>query len=265
MKKSISIKNVYEKIEEISKFSMQEDWDNSGLTIGSFDKEVKKVMVCLDIDMHALNEAINSNVDLIISHHPVIFNSIKNIDENSVVYKLINANISVISAHTNIDMGLDGINGKLAKLFDLEDVEPLYFENLAENEEGLGAIGTLTGGLPSYIFLQMIKSLLDVEAIKVSTNFDDRRIEKIAICGGAGSDCIKSAIDKNADILITADLKHNHYIDNITSNFNEDIILVDAGHYNTEKIFIELIGEKLKNEFKEIEIIEYRRKPYIFI
>ena len=265
MKKGITIKNIYDIINEISNFSVQENWDNSGLTIGSFEKEVKKVMVCLDIDTHAIEYAIKNNIDLIISHHPVIFNPIKNIDANSVVYKLINADISVISAHTNIDMGLNGINGELAKLFKLEDVSPLYFENEIETNKGLGVIGTLRGGLPSYIFLQMITEILDVGAVKVSTNFDDRRIEKIAICGGAGSDCIKSAIEKNADILITADLKHNHYIDNITSNYNEDIILVDAGHYNTEKIFIELIGNKLKNEFSDIEIIEYRRKPYIFI
>ena len=265
MKKGIIVKDIYETIDKISNFSLQENWDNSGLTIGDIKKEVKKVIICLDIDIHVVEEAIANNVQLIISHHPIIFNPIKNIDISSLVYKLINANISVISAHTNIDIGLNGINGELGKLFKLEDIYPLHYEDRLELKKSLGIIGNLTKEIKSEYFLETIKELLDIEGIKVSNNYRDRKIKKIAICGGAGSDCINSAVNKKADILITADLKHNHYIDNITQDYNNDIILVDAGHYHTEKIFIKLIKSKIQKEFKEIEIIEYIRKPYIFI
>ncbi len=257
----MKIKEIYNKIDEMANFSIQDNWDNSGLLIGDNEKEVNKILICLDLDINALNRAIKENVGLIITHHPIIFNPLKVIDSDTLVYKLIENNIAVISAHTNMDLAKSGINYELGNLFELKNISPLFLRNMYVEDESYGVIGDLENKMGSQDFFEVIKQKLKNTNIKVSNNFNNKEIKKVAICGGAGSDFIKSAIEKNADIYVTADLKHNHYIDNM----NEDIILVDAGHYNTENIFVDILSKKIQEHFPKLEIIMYEREPYKFV
>ncbi len=257
----VKVKDIYEKINELAPFSIQEKWDNSGLIIGNKEKVVRKILVCLDIHIEVLNHAIKNGVDLIITHHPIIFNPIKNILEEELVYKVINSNISVISAHTNLDMAKGGINDILGEVFELENIEPLSVIDFDRNIT-LGIVGEMKNDISKNEMFQMIKNKLDVKMLKIggmTENTNAEKVKRIAICGGAGSNLVKDAIEKNADIYITGELKYNCFVD----IKGMDILIIEAGHYETEKVMIKYILEEIKKTFSnEVEVLKFDEKPY---
>ncbi|NLB88484.1 MAG: Nif3-like dinuclear metal center hexameric protein [Syntrophomonadaceae bacterium] len=124
------VKDITNIIEEFFPLSLAEDWDNSGLQVGSYDNEVKKVVVALDIDEFVVKSAIEAKAELIITHHPMFFKGIKKINystsQGKLIKSLITNDITVYSAHTNLDAGENGLNQLLATTLELEDIRPLY-------------------------------------------------------------------------------------------------------------------------------------------
>lgn len=115
----------YNEINRIAPFSMAESWDNSGLLIGSMDREVEKVLLALDATHHVVDEARQIGASLIITHHPVIFSAIKSMTAESIPYRAAAAGLSVISAHTNLDIAHGGVNDRLTELLGLNDIDSL--------------------------------------------------------------------------------------------------------------------------------------------
>ena len=124
------------KCSEIAKFlgdwaplRLAEEWDNVGLHIGSMEQDIRKIMICVDVTSKVVDEAIAKGVDMIIAHHPLIFKPLKRVCEDDfkgrIIYKLIRNNISVYSAHTNLDFTEGGINDYLASLLGLQEVKNL--------------------------------------------------------------------------------------------------------------------------------------------
>ncbi|NLV22714.1 MAG: Nif3-like dinuclear metal center hexameric protein [Syntrophomonadaceae bacterium] len=114
-----------------------EDWDNVGLQIGSLASPVKKIMVTLEADQEIVNEAIEQQIDLIITHHPLFFKPIKSINFNrpqgKLIKNIIQHNINIYTAHTNLDAGSTGLNEYLAEKLELQDITLLdasYSETL---------------------------------------------------------------------------------------------------------------------------------------
>lgn len=126
MTKSLDIQK---HIERLAPNWLAEDWDNVGLLVGDSTKEIYKVLISLDATSEVVNEAIDKDVDMIISHHPFIFKGLKRVTEDSVqsrlVYRLIRNDINVYSSHTNFDVSLKSINAKLAEMFGLTSIEDL--------------------------------------------------------------------------------------------------------------------------------------------
>ncbi|NLG33030.1 MAG: Nif3-like dinuclear metal center hexameric protein [Syntrophomonadaceae bacterium] len=126
----VMVKDIIEKLEHHFPAYLAEPWDNVGLHIGSVKQRVEKVMVCLDIDDYIVEQAVKNRVNLIISHHPLIFDAIKTINyddpQGKLITRLIRAKISVYCAHTNLDAAPHGLNQILAEKIGLERIEPLY-------------------------------------------------------------------------------------------------------------------------------------------
>lgn len=114
-------------MEAIAPKKLAEDWDNVGLAVGDGSAEVNRIMICLDLPLWVVEEAIENKVDMIITHHPLIFNPLKNINTNTVlgkkIMKLIRHNISVYSSHTNFDVAQDGLNDIFAKQLGFKNTE----------------------------------------------------------------------------------------------------------------------------------------------
>lgn len=215
------------------------EWDNVGILFGSKNKEVKKALLSLDVNLAVIKEAIENKVDLIISHHPILFGGIKKINDDSlngqILLALAENNIAVYSAHTNCDVGKNGINARLAEIFNLADVSCL-------EETGLGRIGNLEKELSLSDFAELVKSKLNTPFLRIAGD-TDKPIKTVAIGSGACADSIPVAIAKGADVMITADMKYHDMI-----NFSETgIAVIDAGHYPTEIIVMDIFEKILKN------------------
>lgn len=125
MKTLTTVKNVYDFINSIAPFNTAMDFDNCGLLVGDIEAKVNKIMVTLDVTNEVIKETKENNVDLILSHHPVIFKPIKNLMSNSIPYLLAKNGINVLCAHTNLDMANCGVNYCLASRLKLKNLRSL--------------------------------------------------------------------------------------------------------------------------------------------
>ena len=174
------------------------------MQIGSLNADIKNIMLTLDIDAETVEFAIHNSIELIITHHPFLFSNIKSIDystyEGSIIRKLIKNNINLYSMHTSFDMADLGVNQKLADVLNIENYDVLHIVN--RDLSGYGGVGNIE---PINIieYARMVKSNLMAEHIKLFCNNNDKIIKRVAFCGGSGSEFIKDAIEKNADLYIT--------------------------------------------------------------
>lgn len=130
-------KEIIRLLEDIAPKKLAESWDNVGIQLGGFNKNINKLMLALEINIDVVDEAIKEKVDMIITHHPMFFTEIKNINpettKGEMIYKLINNNITVYSAHTNLDASNMGVNDELTRLLDIKDtkiLDKVYEEKL---------------------------------------------------------------------------------------------------------------------------------------
>ncbi len=239
---------LYEIIETIEnalpkKYAMS--WDNVGLMIGSLEKDIQKVMITLDVTEEVVGFAIDSKCDLIVSHHPMFFDEVKSINYDCalgrIIKDLIKNDICVYSCHTNMDVAECGINAALANLFELE--ESVVLKPLPDNENvGIGRIGKLKESMGVDDFLIKTKKLLSTDCLKVVKPDFQKNIKTVCVAGGSCGDLIMIAKDKGADVIITADVKYHQALD----ASQRDICVIDAGHFQTEIVFCDIMKKLLK-------------------
>jgi len=349
-KTHMKIKDIIISIEEEAPLQYQESYDNSGLILGVFEQEISKALICFDLTENVLQEAIEKNCQLIISHHPLIFNPLKKINSNNyidrILIKAIKHDIAIYAAHTNLDNSYNGLNNLFAQKLSLKNsrilapikgslrkittfcpedhagqvrtaiceagagkignydfctynisgngsfraldkakpfvgnknelhfekevrIEAIYpvhlekdiisslikshpYEEVAydiyplENTYsmiGSGIIGSLETPVNAFDFLKKLKALLNIHIIKHSA-LNNKTIQTVALCGGAGSFLFKEAIKQKADIFISSEFKYNQFID-----CEDKIIIADIGHYESEHFAKELIYDIIKKKF----------------
>lgn len=241
------VKDFYGYFNSIAPFETQEDWDNSGMLVGDMDAEVKKVAVVLDITHEEIKKAKAIGADLIISHHPVIFNPIKSVTRGSVPYELVASSINALCCHTPLDIADGGTNDSLAKLLGIE---------VTRTEDPILRLGTVEPTTAENLAGKIAKTL----NTKVRYADAGRKIEKIAICTGAGCSLIEAAGE--IDAFITGDASHHNFLDCIQAG----ITLIAAGHYETEIVVVPVLVKKLQAQFPDIEIIDIKQEnPIKFI
>jgi len=231
------------------------EWDNIGLLVGDENAEIAKVFLTLDITEGTIKDAVENHCQLILSHHPMMFTGIKQINtktsEGRIILSAIKHGINIYTAHTNCDVAPSGINAYLAELFQLEESEPL-------EESGLGRIGKLKKECTLCELCEMVKSTLKLPALRVCGN-TEARVKTVAIGSGACSDSIPYAIEKNADVMITGDTKYHNMLD-----YSGDIAIIDAGHYGTEIVVCDIFTKLLRD--CPVELIQTSRNDvYKFI
>ena len=218
------------------------DFDNVGLLIGDKDQTVTKAIIALDCTMSAINEAIANDCELIITHHPVIFNPLKNILKGSIPHTVVRNNLSVISMHTNLDVGDGGVNDNLCKV-----LEPIMTEKVVAND-GYLLKKCAVSPISADDLAQKLKTSLG-GCVKYTDN--GKTLENILVCSGSGGNFIYEVKDFDCDALLTADVKHNQFLDAELLG----VSLFDAGHFDTEDIVIEPLKDLLQTEFTDIEFI----------
>lgn len=241
------VKDFYSYLNSIAPFETQDDWDNSGMLVGDMNAEVKKAAVVLDITHEEIKKAKAIGADLIISHHPVIFNPIKSVTKGSVPYELVASSINALCCHTPLDIADGGTNDSLAELLGI---------NVTRADDPILRLGTVEPTTAQELAGKIANTL----NTKVRYADAGRKIEKIAICTGAGCSLIEAAGE--IDAFITGDASHHNFLDCIQAG----ITLIAAGHYETEIVVVPVLVKKMQAQFPDIEIIDIKQEnPIKFI
>ena len=235
-----TVKNIYDYINRIAPFNAQEDWDNSGHLIGDFRKSVSKVVMSLDATKEVADFANDVGADMVLTHHPVIFGGLKNVLNDSAVYKYVNYNIAVVSAHTSYDVAIGGINDNLASILGLQ--------NTYHTDDGFTVVGELETPMSIDDFAEVVNNTLDCRGLRYTDT--DKMIKKVCVCGGTGSDFISTA-KKEADCYVTGELKYHEMLDVSEENF----AVIAAGHYETESQAFLMLKNQLEKIFTDVEFI----------
>lgn len=223
----MTVGKILEYLSGIAPLETAEGFDNVGLLVGGADAEVTGVCCCVDITHEIIREAAEKGANLIISHHPVIFNGLKKIQTWDPVVELIKNDIAAIAMHTNFDIAPNGVNAAL--------VELLEFESTGSFENGFGAICEMTRPFTDKTLAEYCKKRLGLECVKYSQNSitEQKQLQRAAVCcgGGVDRDIMRLAREQKIDAIISGDIKHNFWIE----AENCGIVLIDAGHFGTEK------------------------------
>lgn len=240
-------------IESLAPKSMKESWDNVGLLCGSAKQEVTKIMVALDPFESVCKEAADWGADLLVTHHPVIFQPAKSItDDDGVgraILQLIRSNISAINAHTNLDCAPGGVNDVLAAKVGLADVAVL-------NPNGVDAEGCQWGLLRHgtvaeqslVCFMEQVKSALGCDGLRYVDG--GKPVRRVAVGGGSCAGALREVRDAGCDTFVTADIRYNQFWDAQELGVN----LIDAGHFCTENPVVAVLAEKLQAAFPDVDV-----------
>lgn len=222
----MTVQEIYDKLAERIPEYLAEPWDNDGLMCASDSSiEVKRALITLDVTENIVDYAIANDIDLIVSHHPLIFKPLKSLTENShiarKVIKLIKNDVAVISLHTRADKVEGGVNDQLADILGLNDVFPY-------GEGGLGRIGSFDEEMSLEDFSYLLKGLLNCDGVKVSDACIP--VQRVAVVGGDGKGYIEDALALGADTYVSGRIGYNVMEEAEEMGIN----LIEAGHFFTE-------------------------------
>ena len=231
---SVTIGEVYRRIDEFAPFALQDEWDNAGLLAGSADQVVEDILCALDLNNGVLREAIDRQAQLIVTHHPILFRGRKNLREDDaegrLLCGLVRSGIGLIAAHTNFDNAVPGVNGALAAELGLRDVQA-HKDGM---RIGVTEISTLGA------FRRHVERVLGGPVR--SYGEDDRRIARVALLGGAGGDFAAQARLLGADVYLTGEIAHHKAWD----AYSEGLCVLEAGHAATELPAISMLADALQ-------------------
>ena len=229
----MNVKELYSYLDELFPGSLSCEWDNDGLMYAAeLSKEVKRILVTLDVSETAVEYAAKNDFDVIISHHPLIFKPLKSIraDRNSKIVNIIKNDIAVMSFHTRLDAADGGVNDNFAELLELSNVMPF-----GPDGEMMGRVGDLCTEMSIDGFANKLKSALGCEKVLVASAGSP--VKKVALLGGDGKDFVRSAILCGADTYVTGRMSYNIMVEAREMGIN----LVEAGHFYTEDHICERI------------------------
>lgn len=236
-----TVNDIIKVMDGIAPPNLAEPWDNVGLLVGRSSNTVKKLMVALDVSPEVVEQAVEHKVQMLVTHHPVIFDPIKKMTDRSWQHKLLldcaENKIAVYSAHTSLDSVLGGVNDVLAEKIGLLHTEVLV--PAAGGEAGLGRVGCLHDPMTLQEFSEKIKTVLKLDNIIAGDA--GRRVSKVAVCGGAGAEFIDEALAAGADTFVTGDVKYHAAQNAVYSGLN----IIDATHQGTELPMINTLADRI--------------------
>lgn len=217
------------------------DWDNVGMHVGREDREVKKALVAVDADERAIARAVETGAQMIISHHPLLFHGIRQVNDRDFlgqrVLALTEHGINCYCMHTNFDTA-GGMAAEAAKRLSLQGA--VVLDPCAE-PYGIGQIGDLAQEMTLKEVCMFVKERFGLSCVSYYGE-PQKRIRRIAVVPGSGKDEIPAALEKGAQVLITGDITYHYGTDAKASG----LAVIDAGHYGLEQIFTDIVSEYLK-------------------
>jgi len=250
----LRVRDIIEGIDTFAPFSSCCDWDNSGLQVGCLDWEVTRLAVSLDLTDRAIDESLEKGCSCIITHHPVIFEPLRNIETGTPLGRKILAclerRLSVISVHTNWDICVGGVNWTLAELIGLERISSLDGSDGRDGRDGwMGVHGAFTTPEKGASLPGVLR-----EKWGLSWTRDYRvpdTVSYLALAGGAGGDLWPGAKERGSEVFITADMKYHQVMEAVESGLG----VIVADHGEMERITLPALGSLL-SETLPLEVLE---------
>lgn len=255
---SIACSIIMESLEQLSPSSYAESWDNVGLLAGRRDKPVQKLCIALDATDEVIEEAAAKGADMLLTHHPLIFSAVKRVNTDDFIgrriVKLLQSDISYYAMHTNFDvMGMADAAADEMGLQERQVLDITYEDEISK--EGIGRYGKLPRVMTLEECASYVKKVFHLESVKVYGE-PESVVECVAISPGSGKSMIKYAAAAGAEALVTGDIGHHEGLDAMA----QGLMIIDAGHYGIEKIFVPYMAEYLKREFPRLEIFAAKEK-----
>lgn len=242
------VKDILNVIEDFAPLSAQEGWDNCGLCVGSRESECKGVLIGLDCTETLVDEAIRRGMDLIITHHPMIFHGVKNITPDNelgrMIIKAAAFGIKIYGAHTSADKVVGGVSCAMASRLGLKDVEILDPD---QRGFGLGTVGNLPRQYTFSELVDFVKERFHLQMLRSSRPID-RPITRVAMCGGAGSSLLERAKASGAQVFLTGDVSYHHFFT------EEGFAVMDIGHYESEIDIVDILFSLIKKNFPNFAV-----------
>lgn len=233
--------------------------DYTGFQIGNIEKKLSGVVVSLDLSFGSIETAIHTGSNLIITHHPLFYKAnLNKIDLNSVLGKkielLVKSNITVYSMHTNVDTAKDGLNDYLVDaIFDNYISEPLI---PTDEDSGMGRLIHLKEPISKESLIELIKKRLEADHVRFIGK--KNHYKNIAFCSGSGGSFISEA-NEMAEVYITGDISYHVALQAMENGLD----IIDVEHDDTEKHFVNLIGDYLRDRGILVKI-SYYREPSLY-
>jgi dinuclear metal center YbgI/SA1388 family protein len=240
----MTVREIYTYLDGLSPFVLQESWDNSGLLVGDFSQEISQVVLSIDID-EALIESMEENT-LLITHHPIIFGGLKQLQFNQypakILAPMIRKNIANIAMHTNFDQ--THLNHYVA-------TEVLGYPVIAKE----GFVAYLGINEAFDVFASRIKKVLGLEHIRAVQCHS--HVKTCALVTGSGASLMRNI---EADCFLTGDIKYHDAMEAEALGLS----MIDIGHYESERYFGEILAEHLKNLGLSV-IISPSKNPFTYL
>lgn len=236
---------VFDVLDGFCPFEQSEPWDNAGLLVGKRDFAVSKIAVSLDITAEIVEQAHQHGAELIVSHHPVIFHPLKNIEPDNPVYLLAKYGISAICAHTCLDCAHGGVNDVLAARLGLSNVQTIP---TPQAQTPLLRAGELEE-MSAEVFAKYVSDKLNSHVFFADGG---EKIKRAAVCGGAGGEFFSDAKVAGCQAFVTGEARHHELLEAAAVG----ITLVVAGHFETEVPVTDTLFNLLKEQIKDVEVIK---------
>ena len=261
-----TVEQIIDIMDQLVPPSLAEEWDNVGLQIGNPQLPVRRIWIALDPGPEVIEAACKNKIDLLITHHPLIYKPLKSIDfttpGGSTIQMAAQHQLAIFSAHTNFDIVSDGVNDILAQrlgLKNLQILQPVKVNASALNDMdaagngeaayGIGRIGELdkTSSLKSLV--SQVKKKLKLDFVKVAGDLN-MKVVRVAICSGSGSSLMPAFLSSKADVYISGDI---HYHNARDAACNQRAI-IDIGHFASEHLLVEVLADRLDRLITEAGI-----------
>ncbi|MCL2118962.1 MAG: Nif3-like dinuclear metal center hexameric protein [Planctomycetaceae bacterium] len=267
---ALGLETVVRFLETRYPLSLAESWDNVGLLVGDCAMPVRRIMTCLTVTPESCREAVEQQVDLIVTHHPFPFQAVRQITTETtggrMLWQLIRAGVAVYSAHTAFDSAATGINQQIAEMLGLIDIATLYPQPIADHgppdasgnlatpsslvtpPQGTGRVGML----PQPVSLrELVEKTAQLFRLKVLpyVGDPDRPVQRVAIGCGAAGEFLEQAIARKADVFLVGEAKFHQYLEASANR----IALILPGHYASERFAVEQMADVIADRFRDLD------------
>ncbi|MDP4130063.1 MAG: Nif3-like dinuclear metal center hexameric protein [Bacteroidota bacterium] len=244
-------------LETLAPLAFQEDYDNCGLLLGNAEDDCRGILISLDTTEAIISEAVQKSCNLVISHHPLIFRGLRQVNPRTAtgrtVMAAIQKQVAVCAIHTNLDNVLTGVNGAIADKLGLMNrrlLLPKPAQIRAGIVPGSGLFGELPESLSEKQFLELLQAQFRIPVIRHSM-LTGKPVRRVALCGGAGSFMITNALHEGADFFVTSDIRYHEFFE-----AEGRLVITDIGHYESEQFTQDLLHDAILKKFPNFAVLK---------